>query len=419
VRHSRTAATVLVLALTVAGCGGSSKPAGTGAYGNALTIYTALPFDGPQALLMQSIEDGEELAIKQAGVIVAGHLIILQPEADSSASTGGWDPTDTNAAATSATSNLDAVAYIGDFDSAATATSLPTTNADDMLQVSPASPYIGLTSSSPYNDKGEPASYYPNVTRTFARLVPNDTDEASATVSLMRSLGVKSLYVLTDSDPGNTPFDSVIATMVGADASHAGITLAGSAQIDTVSDTTPAAYATVVKAIAKTPATAVIVGAAADPGSEALWQELFDDLPAVKLFAPSTLATNPFLQSLGFASVDTFVTSPILPLDQYPALARPVLSAYRREFGTAPTAWSLYGYEAMASVLDAIRRAGKHAKNERLAVVRAYFGLGWRNSVIGRYRISNGGDTSLDRFVGYGVTPQGTLTEIRRQLGGS
>jgi branched-chain amino acid transport system substrate-binding protein len=427
VRHPRTAATVAALALALAGCGGSGTN-GPNASGNALTIYTALPVDGPQGLLMQSIVDGEELAIKQAGVIVHGHLIILQPETDSSGSSGGWDATDASQAAATATQNSDAIAYIGDFDSAATATSLPITNAADILQISPASPYVGLTDPSIYDVKGEPSSYYPSNVQTFARLVPSDVQEAAATTSFMQSLGVTSLYVLGDDDPGNTPFDSVIGTMIGNDAARAGITAAGTSQIDSSSDTTPAAYAPTVKAIAATHADAVVVAAPPDLGVEALWQELHTKLPMVKLFAPSTLATNPFLQSLGAAYDQTYVTSPILPLDKYGPRAQYVLHLYRTEFKTAPTAWSLYGYEAMASVLAAIGRVGKNA-DIRAAVVKAYFHLGWRDhSVIGRYRIDAHGDTSQARFVGYRVgigrqcgsaTPDGVtcLIEIRRHLG--
>jgi branched-chain amino acid transport system substrate-binding protein len=400
------------------------------ASGNALTIYTALPLDGPQGPLMQSMVDGEELAIKHAGVIVQGHLIILQPETDSSATAGGWDATDASQAANAATQDVDTVAYIGDFDSAATATSLPITNAAGILQVSPASPYVGLTDTSVYDVKGEPSSYYPSNIRTFARLIPSDVQEASATTSFMLSLGVTSLYVLQDNDPGNTPFDSVIGTMIANDTTRAGITAAGTSEIDSARETTPAAYAPIVKAIATTGADAVVVAAAPDLGVEALWQELHTRLPLVKLFAPSTLATNPFLQSLGAAYGQTYVTSPILPLDQYGPRAQYVLHLYRREFKTAPTAWSLYGYEAMASVLAAIPRGGKDT-DIRAAVVRAYFHLGWRDhSVIGRYRITKSGDTSQARFVGYRVgigkqcgpgTPAAVtcLIEIRRHLGGA
>jgi ABC-type branched-subunit amino acid transport system substrate-binding protein len=162
----------------------------------------------------------------------------------------------------------------------------------------------------------------------------------------------------------------------------------------------------------------VFVASAADPGVEALWQELQAKLPGVKLFAPSTLATGPFLGSLGAAAAATYVTSPILPLNQYGAQAQRVLRSYRKEFRSAPTSWSLYGYEAMESVLAAIKKAGKHA-NDRRTVVSAYFHLGWRDSVIGRYRITPSGDTSQARFVGYRAGADGQLIEIRRHLGGA
>jgi branched-chain amino acid transport system substrate-binding protein len=418
VRHPRTAAIVVALAIAVAGCGGSSPPTSEHAFGNALTIYTALPTAGPQGRLMQTFEYGEELAVLQHHNVVDRYLISPVYTGDASGSAGGWDATDTSTAATDATQNVDAVAYIGDFDSAATATSLPITNADDMLQVSPASPYIGLTDASVYDDKGEPGSYYPSNIQTFARLVPSDVQEAGATASFMHSVGVTSLYVLEDNDPGNTPFDSVVGAMTGADAAHAQITLAGTAQIDTAAHTAPTQYSSVARAIAATHADAVFVASAADPGVEALWQELYAKLPGVKLFAPSTLATNPFLESLGATAGATYVTSPILPLWQYGPQAQRVLRSYRKEFSLAPTQWSLYGYEAMESVLAAIQRAGERA-GSRLDVVKAYFHLGWRDSVIGRYRIDAHGDTSQARFVGYRAGADGNLIEIRRHLGGA
>jgi branched-chain amino acid transport system substrate-binding protein len=428
VRHPRKAATLVALTLAFGGCGGSASTPPAPSVGNTLTIYTALPFDGPQDEEMQSIEDGEALALssRKDGSIIDGHPISAVYVSDGSGSAGGWDTTDTYQAANNATQNLDAIAYIGDFDSAATATSLPVTNADGLLQVSPASPYVGLTDANRYDDKGEPASYYPNSGRTFARLMPSDAQEADATVSFMRSLGVASVYVLTDTDQYNSPFDSVIAPMVAGELHRAGIRLAGSAQIDSGASTTPAAYAATARAIAGSGADAVFVGAAPDAGIEALWQELYRRLPAARLFAPSTLATNPFLHSLGAAGSDTYVTSPMLPLSQYDAAAQRVRRRYEREFKTKPTAWSLYGYEAMSSVLDAIRRAGAHdpaLAGNRLDVVKAYFALGWRTSresVIGRYRISRHGDTSLDRFVGYRVALGGRrLIEIARALGGA
>jgi branched-chain amino acid transport system substrate-binding protein len=413
VRHSRTAAIVLVaLAAALGGCGGSSSTAAPGGftYQKTLTIYSDLPLQGPQGALMTSIVYGEKLALYQAGGRVGKTPISFASLNDAQASADGWTYVQTGASARAASQDLKAIAYIGDFDSAATAISLPLTNENDILQVSPASPYIGLTSANPYDDKGEPQEYYPEGTQTFAHLMPTDVQEAAATTAFMGWLAAKRLYVLSDLEQ----YDAAIAPMVAADATQSAITVVGQKQIDTDTNTKPVGYAQIAAAVAATHPDAVLVGAAPGPGAEALWQELHSALPNAKLFAPSTLATAPFLATLGAAASATYVTSPILELKQYPRQAQSVLAAYRKEFGLAPTAYTLYGYAAMQSVLAAIRAV--HAKSTaaryRLDVVAAYFHLGVRNSVIGRYSINSVGDSSLSDFDGYRVGSAGQLIEL-------
>ena len=98
---------------------------------------------------------------------------------DSSPKIGKWDPGVTATNAKTAAEDTSTIAYLGDYDSAATAVSLPLMNAAGILQVSPASPYVGLTSS---QDAGqdEPERFYPSGRRTFGRLAPGDPVEAAA-----------------------------------------------------------------------------------------------------------------------------------------------------------------------------------------------------------------------------------------------
>jgi branched-chain amino acid transport system substrate-binding protein len=409
VRHPRTAATVVVaLAAAVGGCGGSGAAQGGFTYQKTLTIYSDLPLQGPQAALMRSIVNGEKLALYDAGGRVGETPISFESLNDAQATAGGWTEIQTGDSARAASQDLEAIAYIGDFDSAATATSLTITNENNILQVSPASPYVGLTDANQYDQIGEPQRYYPSAKQTFARLMPNDVAEAKATTQFMSSLGVSSLYVLSDLDV----YDAAVAPLVAAQAPQDGITLAGQQQIDTQTNTQPVGYAQIAAAVAATHPDAVLVGAAPGPGVEALWQELHNVLPGVKLFAPSTLATGSFLHTLGAAAGDTYVTSPILELSQYPRSAQSVLRAYRKLFGRAPTAYTLYGFAAMQSVLAALRAAGRHIDN-RLDVVSAFFHLGELDSVIGDYSINSSGDTSLSTFAGYRVGSGGRLIELR------
>ena len=81
------------------------------------------------------------------------------------------DPGITASNAKRAAQDPSTIAYLGDFNSAATAISLPLINGAGVLQVSPSSPYVGLTSSL---DAGqdEPERFYPSGRRTFARRDP-------------------------------------------------------------------------------------------------------------------------------------------------------------------------------------------------------------------------------------------------------
>jgi len=395
VRHPRAAAAVSALAAVLAGCGSSGTQPGGFTYESTLTVYSGLPLQGPQAPEMRSMLDGEILALEQAGGRAGRRAISFASVDDAPNANGSWDGKEPRAAG----QDLDAIAYIGDYDSAATAISLPILNENDILQVSPGSPYVGFTDPSPFAAAVEPASYYPSGHRTFARLIPTDQQDAVATIQFMRAEGVKRLFVVDD--PAHR-YDSAIAAIVAREASVSGIALVGSAHVSA---------AQLPAAISAARADAVFFGAAPDSASEQAWRQLHGALPGLRLFAPSTLATAPFLAATSASAGSTFVTSPILPLPRYPPAARAVLAAYRRTFGTAPTALSLYGYEAMRSVLAAIARAQDPAN--RLDVIHAYFHLGWRDSVIGRYRIDAAGDTSLDRFAGYRVGPGGRLIELR------
>jgi branched-chain amino acid transport system substrate-binding protein len=429
-RPARTAWLPFALAAVLAGCGTSGTlQGGNDAFtATTLTVYSDLPTLGPDGAQMTAIVNGEALALyDHAGHVGRLHVSLasLNDAAEPLVAAHpplATDESQTGQSAHTASSDLSTGAYIGDYSSAATAISLPLNNENDILQISPGSPYIGLTDANPVNAVGYPGRNYPYGARTFARLVPSDLAEARATVSYMRSQGVRTLYLLADSDASESNlqvgFDSAIAQLVAQDASAAGITLVGRRSgIDTLAGTRPGAYASVATAVAAAHPDAVLLGGVPNAGAQALWSELHSRLPRAKLFAPSTLATPSFLRALagaGGAAHATFVTSPILEPGQYPASAQRVFAEYRRLIGAvAPTPYVLYGYEAMSDVLTAIQRAGGYAAH-RPSLAKAFFSLGEIHGVIGNYTINANGDTSLQSFDGYRVDAAGALVLVRR-----
>ncbi len=375
------------LVVAASGCGGVPGAAAT--LSNQLTIYSSLPLQGPTAGISRQIVDGEKLALYQAGGRVGPFTVSYASQDDSDPTSGKWDPGITAAAAKTAADDPTTIAYLGDYNSAASAISLPLINAAGILQVSPASPYVGLTSSL---DAGqdEPERFYQTGKRNFARLQPGDPKQAQAQIRLIKDLGVKKLYVLDNQNPFQVP----LAEMVATDAEEAGIVLAGHDSLDTTATTEFAGEA---KKIAESGAEAVFFAGETDEGALALWKQLYAADPKLWLLGSSALIDPKFTSAIGSAAQRTLITNPILPVSSYPASAQRVLAAYRRHFGEQPEAYALFGYAAMSAALEAIRDAGAHG-NDRQAVIDQLFAAAPRNSVIGRYAIESDGETTLSSY---------------------
>jgi branched-chain amino acid transport system substrate-binding protein len=380
----------LVAALpALAGCGGVGVSAATENAGNQLAVYSSLPLQGPDAAISAEIVNGERLALSQAGGRIGVFKVGYVSLDDANPKTGELDPSATATDAKMAAQDTSTIAYLGEYSSAATAVSLPLINAAGILQVSPGSPYVGLTSS---RDAGqdEPERFYPSGKRTFARLQPGDPAQAVAQSRLMRSLGVHRLYVLDDQDPFEVP----LAELVIDEAEHAGVAVAGH---DSISTTRGAVFTGEVEKIERSGADAVFFAGGPGAGTVALWRALHEADPSLALLGSSSLTGEAFTSAIGAAASRTFLTTPTLALSDYPPSAQGLLAQYRRQFGGRPGAWALYGFEAMSVVLDAIRRAGARG-NDRQSVIDAFFASPPRNSVLGAYSFEADGEPTFSRY---------------------
>ena len=384
-------AALAATATVLAGCGGVGVSGASEATGNQLAVYSSLPLQGPAAAGSTEIVDGERLALAQAGGHVGKFKVGYVSLDDANPQSGKLDPEATSTNAKTAAQDTSTIAYLGELGSAATAVSLPLINAAGILQVSPSSPYVGLTSSL---DAGqdEPERFYPSGKRSFGRLQPGDLGQAHAQLQLMHALGVRKLYALDDQDPFALP----LAEIVSAEAQRAGIALAAHDSILTTAPL-PAAYAGEAEKIALAKPDAVFFAGGVQAGTAALWRALHRADPKLLLLGTSALEEPAFTGALGAAGAQTYLTTPILPLADYPPPAARVLAEYRRRFGGRPGAYALYGYEAMSVVLDAIRRAAERG-NDRQAVIDRFFQTKDRRSVLGTYSVLASGETTLSRY---------------------
>ncbi len=388
VRWLRLAALAAVVP-ALAGCGGAAVSGAAEAQGNQLAIYSSLPLQGALSGISQQIVGGEKLALADAGGRAGSFKIGYVSLDDANPVSGRWDPGITATDAKTAAQDTSTIAYLGDYNSAATAVSLPLINAAGILQISPSSPYVGLTSSL---DAGqdEPERFYPTGKRTFGRLQAGDPVEAAAQAQLMTLLGVHRVYVLDDQDPFEVP----LADIVASDAMRAGITVTAH---DSVSATPGTTFTGEIEKITKSRAQAVFFAGSGGAGAVALWQQLHSAEPSLLLLGSSTMDDESFTSQLGAAAENTYLTTPLLAPDMYPPSARRVLSDYSRVFGGEAGPSVLYGYEAMSVVLDAIRSAGARG-NDRQLVIDRFFATRNRDSVIGRYSMQANGETTLSRY---------------------
>jgi branched-chain amino acid transport system substrate-binding protein len=398
-RTCLAALSVFAFAWALEGCGGVSTSPASDNVGKQLTIYSGLPLQGPSAAISKQIVGGEKLALSDAGGRIGSLTVSYVSLDDSNPVNGQWDPGVTAANAKAVAQDPTTIAYLGDYNSGATAVSLPLINAAGILQVSPSSPYVGLTSSL---DAGqdEPERFYPTGKRTFGRVAQGDQVQAAAQVALLRAEGVRRVYVLADQDP----FDGPLAQIVAGDARRAGIQVSGE---DTITIDPGSNFTGEVTKIGQSGAQAVFVSATATSEAARLFRELHAADPRLALLASSAMQNPLFTSSLRGAESATTIGSPVLPVSSYPSSAHRVLTRYRRRFAAPPGPYALYGYEAMSVVLAAIRDAGSHG-DDRQAVIDKLLATHGRHSVLGDYSIRPNGETTLSDYaidrIAHGMT---------------
>ncbi len=399
VRHVAASGCLLAaLSIGVAACGsddnsGSSSTGSsdTSSGSKSLTIYSSLPLQGDSRAQSLSVVNGEKLALESQGGKVGDFTIKYVSLDDSTAAAGKWDPGATSGDARKAAQDKSTIGYLGEFNSGASAISIPILNEAGVLQVSPSNTATGLTRSLGA-DKGEPDKYYPSGKRTYGRVVPADHIQGAAQVSYQKDNGCKKTYLLNDKEV----YGSGLVKNVVAAAKTQGLPIAGNTGIDPKA----ANYRSVATTIKATGADCVFFGGITDNNAVQLFKDLHAAMPTAKLFGPDGVAETAFTTKLG-SSVEkvTYVTNPTLDPKLYPASGQEFFKSYKAKYGADPEAYAIYGYEAMGVMLEAIKNAGAKG-NDRQAVIDAFFKIKNRESVLGTYSIDENGDTTLSDYGG-------------------
>ncbi|HLY50353.1 MAG TPA: branched-chain amino acid ABC transporter substrate-binding protein [Solirubrobacteraceae bacterium] len=393
----RAALGTAVAVALLAGCGSSDRPRAR-IHGQILTIYFSGPRRGDSSVAAAAALNGARLALAHIHARIGSYRIRLRVLDDSTPQSRGWDPNQTTFDARRAAQDPTAIGYLGDFNSGASAISIPLLNRAGIVQISPASTAVGLTTTGPGAAPGEPQKYYPSGVRTFARVVPTDAGQALALVRAEQSVGCQSTFVLEDAEvDGEAAALSFLLT-----AQSAGLRVAG---VQAFQRGAPS-YAGLAQSVAGTGADCVVLSAIDEPSAVRLTEQVVRAVPKAMILATDGLADSAFgSPSDGGlpSSLDNrvLVISPVLPQTAYPPAGRAFLSEYARRFGPPPPS-AIFGYQAMTLLLGAIDAATDHGRRdaERADVREEVFSGQLVHGAVGTFRIDRWGDTSLR---GYGI----------------
>jgi branched-chain amino acid transport system substrate-binding protein len=385
----------LLAAATLSGCGTAERPQARIA-GNTLTVYFSGPLRGSSSTAAQAALDGARMALAGVQDRIGRYRVVLDALDDATLHSRGWDPGQTTIDAHIAIQDPTTIGYLGDFNSGASAVSIPLLNRAGIAQISPAASAVGLTAAGTGAAPGEPQKYYPLGRRTFARVVPSDAIEADALVGLQQQRRCRSTFVLDDGE-----VDGEDAALTFAlTAKSAGLRVLGVQSFlrNAIS------YRSLAAGIAASKPGCILISAIDEPSAVLLTEAIAAAMPDAVIFATAGLADSSYVEADAGGippSLDShvYVASPALPADDYPRAGQQFLLAYARIYGP-PEPSAIYGYAAMQLMLRAISRATDQGRRDasRSKVVAEILSTSRIDGVLGSYRIDPDGDTTIARY---------------------
>ncbi|MEX0679383.1 MAG: branched-chain amino acid ABC transporter substrate-binding protein [Pirellulales bacterium] len=380
---------VLLVVTTIVGFGGSSvgDPA-------VIKIVSSLPRTGSAKAQTDTIVNGIRIALAEAGYQSGGFDIEYADWDDATAGAGQWTAEAETANASRAVRDPDVMIYIGTYNSGAAKISMPILNKAQLLMISPANTWPGLTKPDK-GDPGEPEIYRPTGEVSYVRMVPTDDLQGPAGAAWAKELGVQRVYVLDD----NEVYGKGIATLFIEACQDLGIEVLGHESIDSKAQEFKPLMATI-KGL--NPDLVYFGGTTQSKGGQ-IAKDLVAAGPNCKLMVPDACYENAFIESAGAENVNdrVYVTFGGLPPDQLTGAGRTFVEKYKQLYGKEPEGYAIYGYESGKVALEAIRLAG--VKN-RDAIRKAALSIkDFDRGALGTWSFDANGDATLKTISGIAI----------------
>lgn len=390
---------VALLSLGVAACGSDDSSSSDSGGGGTVDVYSSLPLQGASKAQTGALQQGIALAFEQAGNKAGDTKINYTSLDDSTAQAGNWDPAQVASNARKAAQDKNAVAYIGEFNSGASAISIPILNQAGLGMISPANTYPGLTTSEPGTEKGEPEKYYPTGKRNYSRIVPRDKIQAAALVKQFQDDGCTSVAIANDKET----YGAGLARIVVLDAEAANLKVSNTGiQKDAPN------YRSYADGLKADGVDCFLFSGVTANGAVQITKDVAAALPDAKLYGPDGVCesgfTNPKSKGIPASLAPRFkCTVATLAIKDTPGGAK-FVKDFNEKYGVSnPDPYAIYGYAAGQLVLDTIKAGGTTKEDfiTKLFETKDY------DSVLGQFSIDENGDTSLTDYGLYKVGADG------------
>ena len=388
---------VVCVALFALGSG-CNKPAGGDP--KTIKIVSSLPRTGSAKGQTDTIVNGIKLALEEADYKVGDFKIEFLDLDDATAIDGKWTSERETANAEQAVKDPDVMAYIGPYNSGAAAVSMPILNKADLLMISPAATWPGLTKPGK-GAPGEPEKHRPAGKVNFTRVVPADDLQGPLGADWAKEMGVKKVYILHD----NEVYGKGIAELFRDRAKELKLQVLG---FDAV-DYKQSDFRTKMGDIAKEAPDLLYFGGTSQSGAPQVVKEMVNVGLAgkTKLMVPDGCFEDAFVTGAGvenFGKLETFVTFGGLPSNQLTGKGKEFYDKYKAKYNIEPEAYAVYGYEAGKVALKAIEKA---ARKDRAAILAAALSIRDFDGAMGKWSFDENGDTSLTTMSGSKIDARG------------
>jgi branched-chain amino acid transport system substrate-binding protein len=369
-----------------------------------LRLYTSWPMQGAMLPEGSGMKNGVDLAVSEAGGVVAGYCLEVVNLDDASPQTGKWDGAVEAENANRAVADPLAIVYIGTYNSGAAKVSIPITNRAHMAQVTPANTYPGLTKKRGAAP-GEPDIYRPTGLVNYFRPIPADDIQGAVGAKWAKRLGVKKAYVLNDQEL----YGKGIADVFEATAKSIGLPVVANEGIDWKQpDQKP-----VLTKIRASGADLVYLGGVVETGAQVIIRQMKEVglvAPRTRFMGPDGLLEEELLKSAtcdAALGTDMRITFAGLPFEKMRGVGAKTYTAYKTKFGKEPTSYALYAAEGSRVIVDAIRRAApamdraKDITEKREAVRKAIASTKNFEGINGKWSFDENGDVDYDTMSGF------------------